>query len=653
MRLSRIPLGAAFFYSIATAGAQSAPPAIEWSAYGRTAAGDRFSPAAQIDRDNVRSLVPAWTYRTGEIDARTRRPAKLEATPLMVDGLLYLSTPLGKVVALDPVTGKERWKFQADVDGSIGWGDFANRGVSTWVDHSLPRNAPCRRRIFANTIDGRIFALDSRTGAKCRFGRTGSIDLRRGLHNRPFETAEYQLTSPPAVIRGMIVTGSSVADNNRTNAASGEVRAYDARTGALRWTWDPVPRDSTDPAWNTWRGAMGHTTGAANAWSVIAADSARDLVFVPTSSPSVDYFGGERIGDNRYANSIVALRASTGKVVWHFQVVHHDLWDYDVASPPLLATISRNGKPVDVVLQATKTGQLFVLDRDTGKPVFPVEERAVPKTTMARERASATQPFNTVIPPLSPQAFAIDSIWGATPADLESCRAQIKPLRNEGVFTPPSLEGTLVIPSNIGGAHWGGLAFDPARKIAVVPVNRLASMVQLIPVDQFDTAQARTSASRLGDEYTRMHGTPYVMRRRILVSENDLPCSPPPWGALVAIDLNTGTKKWDVPLGDPTSLADALKQMPSPPQGLPNLGGPIATAGGIVFIGAALDRFIRAFDIETGRELWRGPLPGGARATPMTYAINGRQFVVIAVGGNEDWGKGDYIVAFALPQLSR
>ncbi|HEY0243188.1 MAG TPA: PQQ-binding-like beta-propeller repeat protein, partial [Gemmatimonadaceae bacterium] len=236
------------------------------------------------------------------------------------------------------------------------------------------------------------------------------------------------------------------------------------------------------------------------------------------------------------------------------------------------------------------------------------------------------------------------------PADLESCQAQIRPLRNEGAFTPPSLEGTLVIPSNIGGAHWGGLAFDPARKIAVVPVNRLASMVQLIPVDQFDTAQARASASRLGDEYTRMHGTPYVMRRRILVSENDLPCSPPPWGALVAIDLNTGTKKWDVPLGDPTTLGDALKQMPSPPQGLPNLGGPIATAGGVVFIGAALDRFIRAFDIENGRELWRGPLPGGARATPMTYTMNGRQFVVIAVGGNEDWGKGDYIVAFALPQ---
>ena len=623
---------------------------MEWSAYGRTAAGDRFSPATQINRDNVKSLVPVWTYRTGEIDAKTRRPAKLEATPLMVDGTLFLSTPLGKVVALDPLTGRERWKFQIDVDGNERWGDFANRGVSTWIDPSTPRRAPCHRRIFANTIDGRIFALDSRTGRKCAgFGRDGSVNLRRGLRNAPFEIAEYQLTSPPAVVRGMIVTGSSIADNNRTNAASGEVRAYDARTGAVRWSWDPVPRDSTDPGWRTWRGAMGLTTGAANTWSVIAADSARDLVFVPTGSPSPDYFGGERPGDNRYANSVVALRASTGKVVWHFQVVHHDLWDYDVASPPLLATIVRDGRKVDVVLQTTKTGQLYVLDRDTGRPVFRVEERNVPKSTVRAERASATQPFNTVLPPLSPQRFSKDSIWGATPADLASCRQQIEPLRNEGAFTPPSFEGTLVIPSNIGGAHWGGLAFDANRKIAVVPVNRIASMVQLIPIDQHDTAQARTNASRLGDEYTRMHGTPYIMRRRILVSENDLPCSPPPWGALVAIDLNTGKKIWDVPLGDPSNLDARLKPLSATPLGLPNLGGPIATAGGVVFVAATLDHFLRAFDVETGRELWKGPIPAGARATPMTYVLNGKQFVVIAVGGNEDWGKGDYIVAFALP----
>jgi quinoprotein glucose dehydrogenase len=393
---------------------------------------------------------------------------------------------------------------------------------------------------------------------------------------------------------------------------------------------------------------MAHTTGAANAWSVFASDSARDLVFVPTGAPSVDYFGGERAGDNHYANSIVALRASTGKVVWHFQAVHHDLWDYDVASPPVLATINRKGRSIDVVLQTTKSGQLFVLDRDTGKPVFPVEERSVPKSDVVGERASPTQPFNTELAPLSPQRFNTDSVWGVSPADVASCRDQIKSMRNEGIYTPPSFGGSLLIPSNVGGAHWGGLAFDRARSIALVPVNRFASMVQLIPVDQMDTAQARQNASRLGDEYTRMHGTPYVMRRRIITAESGIPCSPPPWGTLVAIDLATGKRLWESALGDLRSMSPGLKM--EAPTGSPNLGGPIVTAGGLVFIGATMDRSLRAFDVESGRELWRGELPAGARATPMTYVVNGRQFVVIAAGGNEDWGKGDAIVAFALPR---
>jgi quinoprotein glucose dehydrogenase len=395
---------------------------------------------------------------------------------------------------------------------------------------------------------------------------------------------------------------------------------------------------------------MAHTTGAANAWSVIAADPARDLVFVPTGSASPDYFGGERLGDNRYANSIVALRASTGKVVWHFQTVHHDIWDYDNASPPLLTTITHDGRRVDVVLQATKTGQLFVLDRETGKPVFPVEERPVPASTVPGERASPTQPFNTVIPALSPQRLALDSIWSAGDADRNACLEQIRPLRNDGPFTPPSLEGSLVLPSNVGGAHWGGVAVDASRQIAVVPVNRLAAMVQLIPLDRFDTASARETESRLDDQYTRMHGTPYVMRRRLLRSPLGAPCAPSPWGSLVAIDLQTGAKKWDVPLGDPAAFTPALGALPNRPAGLPNLGGPIVTAGGVAFIGASFDHFLRAFDIESGRELWRGPLPAGARATPMTYEIGGRQFVAIAVGGSDEWGAGDYIVAFALPR---
>jgi quinoprotein glucose dehydrogenase len=539
--------------------------------------------------------------------------------------------------------------YDARVRLNDDYGDIATRGVSTFVDPRLAAGAHCRRRIYAALVDARLIALDARDGTPCAdFGVGGTADLKQGLRNSPGFEGEYEVTSPPAVVGAVLVVGSSVGDNNRTNAASGEVRGVDARTGAIRWTWDPVPRDSTDPAWRSWRGVMAHTTGAANAWSVIVADSARDLVFVPTGSASPDYYGGERLGDNRYANSVVALRASTGKIVWSFQAVHHDLWDYDVASPPALVTITRDGRRVDAVLQATKTGQLFVLDRDTGVPLFPVEERAVPATDVYGEHVSPTQPFNSVLPALSPQAVSADDAWGPTPADVDACRAQLSALRNDGIFTPPSLRGTLVMPSPIGGAHWGGVAFDPVQQIAVVPVNRVAGMVQLIPVDRFDMEEAHRESSRLGYQYTRMHGTPYLMRRRFLMGPSGLPCTPPPFGALVGIDLRTGRQLWTAPLGDLSALGDKPAPMPL---GSPNLGGPFVTASGLVFIGATIDHALRAFDVRTGRELWKGVLPGGARATPMTYrSPTGRQLVVVAVGGSENWGDGDYLVAFALPR---
>jgi quinoprotein glucose dehydrogenase len=594
----------------------------DWPAYGHDRAGGRFSPLTTINRSNVAQLKVAWIYHTGEMapELKTERPKQFEATPLVVDGTMYVSTPLGRVIALDPVTGAEHWKFDPHLDLKLEFGDFANRGVSTWVDDHG------RRRIYVAVIDARLIALDAKTGKPIdEFGAHGTVDLRAGLRNAPRTDypEEYEETSPPAIVHGLVVVGSAIADNGRINAASGEVRAFDARTGALRWTWDPVVQDSTDPAWHTWMGPHAHQTGGANVWSVIAVDSARDWVILPTTSPSVDYYGGERLGDNRYGSSVVALHATTGKMVWSFQTVHHDLWDYDNAGPPALVKTPRG----EAVLEATKTGMLFVLDRETGKPLFPVEERPVPASTIPGEQASPTQPFSSII--LSPHHISLDSV---TP----DCRALMANLRYDGVFTPPSLEGTLQLPSNIGGVNWGGVAYDPSRSIVVAGVNTVVAEVQLIPNDQFDRAAADSMSSRFGYQYTRMRGTPYIMRRRI-IAPNHVPCSPQPWGRLVAVSLETGQKVWDVPLGNDG-------------HGSPNLGGPIVTAGGLVFMAATADRKIRAFDIETGRELWAADLPAGGRATPMTYkGRDGRQYVAVAAGGGDIFGDGDALVVFALP----
>jgi quinoprotein glucose dehydrogenase len=657
----------------------SAPPdtlprqARNWPNYGGDRGGSRYSPLAGITRESVGRLAVAWRFSTGEASAAyaTERRTSFEATPLVIDGTMYFITPLGRVFALDAATGKERWRYNGSVVRVAHFGDFTSRGVSYWVDPLAAPRTLCRARIAFATIDARLVELDAATGAPCQhFGDGGIVDLRVGLHTAPHGFEEYEVTSPPAVVSGALVVGSAIADNGRTDAASGEVRAYDARTGALRWTFDPVPRDSADPAFATWRGPSAHRTGAANAWSVIVADTARELVFVPTSSPSPDYYGGERLGDNRYANSVVALRAATGAVAWSFQTVHHDLWDYDNASPPALATVRRQGKTVSAVLLATKTGMLYVLDRETGTPLLGVTERKVPASTVAGETASPTQPFSSIV--LSPQSIRPTEVFGVDSADRVACRAALAGLRDEGIFTPPSLEGTLAIPSNIGGAQWGGVAFDPRRHLAIVPVNNIAAVVQLLPRARFDSISAAERADSPW-EYAPMLGTPYGMRRRLLVSPAGVPCTPPPFGALVAVDVESGKIVWRVPLGAPAPMAAnrmAGEPGASPGRspfgvrgpagadsvqlqalGSPNLGGAIVTAGGLAFIAATLDHQLHAFDVDTGRELWRGQLPAAGKATPMTYAVDGRQFVAIAAGGDGGvFGKSDQVVVFALPR---
>jgi len=633
-----------FALLVLTAPQRTSAQADEWPSYGRDPGGSRFAPHAQINTANVAELTEAWRFNTGELEPGNR---SFEATPILVDGTLFLVTPLGRVFALDPVTGRERWRFDAKVSANVGFGDFTSRGVSTWLDSSASASTPCRRRIIVATVDARLFALDAATGRLCAgFGTNGTVSLREGLRNRPYEVAEYEVTSPPAIVNGTIVVGSAIADNNRVEAASGEVRGYDVRTGALKWTWDPVPQHRSDPAYATWRGDRAHRTGAANAWSVIAADPARDMVVVPTSAPSPDYYGGRRLGRNDYANSVVALRASTGEVLWHFQTVHHDLWDYDNASPPALVDLTIDGRRVPAVLQATKTGMLFVLHRETGVPLVPVEERPVPGSDIAGEEAWPTQPFSA-LPPLSPQRLDASMAFGLTESGRRACAERIAALRNEGIFTPPSLRGTLAFPSNIGGAHWGGVAWDAKRGLAIVPVNTIAAFIQLIPQAGTNLDSLRRAASALGAQVNRLRDTPFYQVRGLLVGGDRVPCSPPPFGELVAVDIAARRIAWRVPLGEASGFNPDLKGG----LGSPNLGGAIVTAGGVAFIAATLDSKLRAFDSATGRELWSATLPASGKATPMTYVgADGRQYVVISAGGDGgSFGRSDAVIAFALP----
>jgi len=619
----------------------------DWPAYGRDAGGARFSPLRAIHRGNVASLEVAWTFRTGDAyQPKDGRPTAFEATPLHVDGTLYLSTPVGRVIALDPVTGRERWVFDAKAPRDKGYGVFASRGVFTWQGSG-------GRRIFVATIDARLIALDAATGKPVPgFGEQGTVDLRKGLRIPPTGFADYEVTSPPAVVNNTIVVGSAIADGTSKPHPSGEVRGFDAVTGALEWSWDPVPQDPAAVGADSWKSGSAKRTGAANAWSVIVADPVRNLVFVPTSSPNHDYFGGERLGDNLFADSVVALRADTGTRVWHFQTVHHDIWDYDVAPPPILFDWQSAGRRVPAVGVGSKTGHLFVLNRETGAPLIAVEERPVPKSDVPGETASATQPF----PPrsLARSALRAEEAWGATDEDRSWCRDTMRKLRSEGIFTPPSLQGTLVIPGNVGGMAWGGFAYDPLNDLLFTPVNNLAAEVRLIPRDAVETEQ---KAGRLSGEfeYHPQLGTQYgVVRRFLLGPQTRLPCTPPPWGTLTAVKAATGEIAWQVPLG----RLPGTEKMPQAEQwGSIALGGPIATAGGLVFTAGTLDSAIYAFDAATGKRLWKGALPTSARATPMTYqGRDGRQYVVISAGGHgipNGGPLGDYVVAFALPAAAK
>lgn len=501
-----------------------------WSYYGGTSDGTRYSTAHQINRDNVADLRLAWSYSTGEMQ---RRGADLiansstETTPILVDGNLVFCTPFNRLVALDPGTGRERWSLDPKIDLShpIPY-QYNCRGVSFWRDSQSMGPQLCATRIFMATNDSRIIAVDAATGRRCpNFGVNGEVTLVRDAP--PKFPGEVSICSAPVVARDVVAVGSFIMDNLRTDAPSGTVFGVDVRSGALRWKFEPVPRDPADPAMSTWLEGSATRTGAANVWSTMVADEVRGIIYAPVGSASPDFYGGARKGNNSYSSSLVALDATTGRPIWNFQSVHHDVWDYDVSAPPLLATLRKDGANIPVVVQNTKQGFVWVLNREDGKPVFGAVEKPVPQNGLPGEWLSPTQPFPIKPAPLVPLTLTPDDAWGFTFWDKRACRKKIESLRSQGIFTPASTApGTLLVPGSAGGANWGGAAYDAEHQLMIVNVNRAAQVVIMIPRKQIPSLTGISLAN--GTDVSAATGTPYGVHREWLLSPWGAPCSPPP-----------------------------------------------------------------------------------------------------------------------------
>jgi quinoprotein glucose dehydrogenase len=666
LRLARVFFAAALVTATGLAHAGDTP----WLFYGGDAGGSHYSPLTGLDRDNVAGLELAWSYRTRALARHPERAgfATFHATPLRLPaaagGALVFCTPYNRIIALDPATGAERWVYDSEPDlGPLGT-RYNCRGIAYWQDPAAESRAACQHRLFMGTTDLRLVAIDANDGQPCEaFGNDGEVDVlamvrteteeKARLTGRPADLrhGDVQFSSPPAVVGDVVVLGSS---NNtkfrRSDGPSGVVRAFDARTGALRWTFDPVPRNPGDPEAANWTPAALDLTGAANVWSMMSVDEARELLFLPTASASPDFYGGTRPGDNRYANSVVALHGRTGEVAWHFQIVHHDVWDLDLPAQPILVDIELDGRRLPVVVQLTKQGMIFVLHRDTGEPVFPVEERPVPTDGMPGEQLSPTQPYPTRPPLLVEHRLAPDDAFGFTLFDRGACRQMIAASRHDHYYAPPVREGTAVFPG-MSVNNWGGGAFYPAANLLVVPINRAPIFRALVPVDEVDPAElnGRADGPPMGRPFA-IDGTPYAQIFKPLLSPLFSPCNRPPWGELAGVDLAAGEIVWRRNFG----VLDKLMPVPIPLEwGTPNAGGPIVTDGGLVFIGATMDERFRAFDVASGELLWETTTPTAAMATPMTYVADGRQFVVVAAGGHMwqyPFKPGDWLLAYALPE---
>jgi quinoprotein glucose dehydrogenase len=610
------------------AGLTAALAAQEWPYYGGDSGGSKYSKLDQINRANVTRLKVAWTFHTGDFaDGKTTLSrSAFETTPLVIDGIMYLTTSFGRVMALEAETGKQLWAHDPKLDRNRNYNLFINRGCAYWTDGK-------QKRIYWGTLDGRLLAVDAATGRPVpTFGNDGWIDLRQGVADK-YPRAGYGVTSPPVIYKNLVITGAQSSDGE-PQGPSGDVRAFDVHTGKLVWRFHTVPRPG-EFGHDTWEGDSWRERSGVNPWSILSVDHERGIVFLPLTSPGNDTYGGDRKGANLFGDCLVALDAATGKRLWHFQTIHHDLWDWDLPAQPILATVQRNGRDVPAVVQIAKTGFVFVFDRVSGEPLFDIQERPVPQSKVPGEQTWPTQPFPVKPPPFARQTFSFDELTDVTPESRAECQKLIGGAVTGPMFRPIGFEYTVMFPGTNGGANWGGGSFDPATATLYVNSMDVGALWRMVERPEGATIPYRTQG----------RGSP---NSRFWDSKLN-PCQKPPWSHLTAIDLNKGDFRWRVTLG----VVDELLAKGIPPTGTSNLGGSIVTAGGLVFIGATNDSRFRAFDKDTGKLLWESRLPASAHATPMSFRgrKTGKQFIVIAAGGGNKYNSvyTDALIAFALP----
>ncbi|SEB55065.1 quinoprotein glucose dehydrogenase [Pseudomonas saponiphila] len=646
--------------------ASTAPamPEGEWQAYGRTEFGDRYSPLKQITPGNIGKLQEAWRIRTGDMPT-AKDPVEItnQNTPLKVNGMLYACTAHSKVLALDPDTGKEIWRFDPQIQGPNGddfrgWAHMTCRGVSYYDEANFKNTdaisqpatlspagqaiaASCPRRLFLPTADARLIAINADTGKVCEdFGNKGAVDLKAGIG--PFTPGGYYSTSPAAITRNLVIIGGHVTDNESTNEPSGVIRAFDAHDGHLVWNWDSGNPDETTPLPE----GKTYTRNSPNMWSLASVDEKLGMVYLPLGNQMPDQWGGNRsAGAEKFSAGTVALDIDTGKLRWNYQFTHHDLWDMDVGSQPTLLDMKTADGVKPALIQPTKQGSLYVLDRRDGTPIVPIREVPAPTGAVEGDHTAPTQArsdLNLLNPPLDEKAM-----WGATPFDQMLCRIQFKQLRYDGQYTPPSVQGSLIYPGNVGVFNWGSVSLDPVRQLLFTSPNYMAFVSKLVPRAEVAADSKRESETSGVQPNT---GAPYAVIMHPFMSPLGVPCQAPAWGYVAGIDLTTNKVVWKHKNGtsrDSSPIPIGL------PIGVPSMGGSMVTGGGVGFLSGTLDQYIRAYDVKNGKELWKSRLPAGGQATPMSYTgKDGKQYVLVVVGGHGSLGTkmGDYIIAYKLSE---